>query len=283
VLVFREGRFALAEGGTIFLDEIGELPLDLQVKMLRVLEEGEFEPVGSSKPARVDVGVIAATNRDLHAMTRERTFHEDLYYRDNVFPIRLPSLRERGDDVAILAQSFAERLAKKMGRTLAPLAAEDSRACAATPSGPANVTVSNPLGTDAQPAGFVYTPAVIASPTVVPRGALLLRNYGAAGGGFQSDFLLDRAGLHPIPPLRDDPDRPELPHLRRCWGLSAGDSARDGGSEDDVDPDTRRPEPRRRPVLLPERSVRRGEPADRAHQPCDQHRHSVADRHEVCT
>lgn len=114
----REGRFALADGGTIFLDEIGELPLDLQVKRLRVLQEGEFEPVGSSRTKQVNVRVLAATNRDLAQAVREGTFRQDLYYRLNVFPIYLPPLRERGEDIARLASAFAERCAARMGRVL---------------------------------------------------------------------------------------------------------------------------------------------------------------------
>ena len=123
----REGRFALADKGTIFLDEIGELPLELQAKLLRVLQEGEFDPVGSSKTKKVDVRVLAATNRDLAAAVKGGMFREDLYYRLNVFPIRLPPLRERGDDVVRLASIFAQRFATKMGRTLAPLTASDAR------------------------------------------------------------------------------------------------------------------------------------------------------------
>ncbi|MEW5978292.1 MAG: sigma 54-interacting transcriptional regulator [Acidobacteriota bacterium] len=117
----RDGRFALADGGTLFLDEIGELPLELQGKLLRVLQEGEFEPVGGSKTLRVDVRVLAATNRDLERAVREGTFREDLYYRVSVFPLRLPSLRERGDDVVILAQTFLEKLSRGMGRPVEPL------------------------------------------------------------------------------------------------------------------------------------------------------------------
>ena len=123
----REGRFALAHQGTIFLDEIGELPLDLQAKLLRVLQEGEFDPVGSSTTRKVDVRVIAATNRDLAAGVKQGTFREDLYYRLNVFPVRLPPLRERGDDVACLASTFAQRFSSKMGRTIGPLTADDAR------------------------------------------------------------------------------------------------------------------------------------------------------------
>ncbi len=112
----REGRFAIADGGTIFLDEVGELPLELQPKLLRVVQEGEFEPVGSSDTRRVDVRIIAATNRDLKKEVREGRFREDLYYRLDVFPISLPPLRERGDDLLVLAQAFLDRFAQRSGR-----------------------------------------------------------------------------------------------------------------------------------------------------------------------
>lgn len=123
----RDGRFALADGGTIFLDEVGELPIDLQSKLLRVLQEGEFEPVGSAHTREVDVRVIAATNRDLRQCTEEGTFREDLYYRLNVFPLEIPPLRERGDDITLLAQAFAEKYGKEIGRPVQSLTPDDAR------------------------------------------------------------------------------------------------------------------------------------------------------------
>jgi PAS domain S-box-containing protein len=123
----REGRFALADKGTIFLDELGELPLDLQAKLLRVLQEGEFEPLGGTRTRKVDVRVVAATNRDLGEMVSAGTFREDLYYRLNVFPLRVPALRERGADVALLARSFVEHFARRMGRRIDPLHPDDIR------------------------------------------------------------------------------------------------------------------------------------------------------------
>jgi len=114
----REGRFSLANGGTIFLDEIGELPLELQAKLLRVLQEGEFEPLGSAKTVKVNVRVVAATNRDLKQMAAEGKFREDLYFRLNVFPIHIPALRERGRDVEQLATAFAQGFARRLGKRI---------------------------------------------------------------------------------------------------------------------------------------------------------------------
>lgn len=111
----RIGRFQLADKGTLFLDEIGEVPLDLQVKLLRVLQEGEFEPIGDDKSYKTDVRIIAATNKNLESSVREGTFREDLYYRLSVFPIDVPSLRERGEDIGLLASHFLELLAAKLG------------------------------------------------------------------------------------------------------------------------------------------------------------------------
>ena len=120
----REGRFALADGGTIFLDEIGELSTDLQAKLLRVLQEGEFEAVGSSRTRRVDVRVLAATNRRLEESVKEGKFRDDLFYRLNVFPIVVPPLRDRAEDIPLLASAFASRYAKEIGRAIEPPSAE---------------------------------------------------------------------------------------------------------------------------------------------------------------
>jgi len=115
----RIGRFELAAGGTIFLDEIGEIPLDVQVKLLRILQEREFERLGGTQTIKADVRIIAATNRDLLKAVREKTFREDLYYRLSVFPVALPPLRQRLDDIPMLAQFLVNKFAMRVGKRLA--------------------------------------------------------------------------------------------------------------------------------------------------------------------
>ena len=117
----KKGLFQVADRGTLFLDELGEMSLTLQAKLLRVLQEGEILPVGSTKPVKVDVRLVCATHRDLRAMVRAGQFREDLYYRVNVFPIALPPLRDRRGDVAALATFFLERYEKRFNKAVAGL------------------------------------------------------------------------------------------------------------------------------------------------------------------
>ncbi|MCA9577256.1 MAG: sigma 54-interacting transcriptional regulator [Polyangiales bacterium] len=129
----KKGLFELADHGTLFLDEVGEMPLALQAKLLRVLQEGEVRPVGSNTTRKVDVRIVAATNRTLEDEVREGRFREDLYYRLQVFPLRLPPLRERGDDILLLASHFLERYAREFGRASATFSQEASELLRAYP------------------------------------------------------------------------------------------------------------------------------------------------------
>lgn len=123
--VDRKGRFLLADKGTIFLDEIGEMPLELQPKLLRIIQEGEFDPVGSSETIKVDVRIIAATHRNLFEFSKEGKFREDLYYRLNVFPIEVPALRDRGDDICLIAEEMVQQFSKKLNKPIVSLTDND--------------------------------------------------------------------------------------------------------------------------------------------------------------
>ena len=123
----RVGRFELADGGTIFLDEIGEIPLDVQAKLLRVLQEKEFDRVGGKAPIKVDVRVIAATNRNLLQAVADKTFRDDLYYRLNVFPLTTPPLRERQEDIPLLVRFMIDKFAPRLGKPIEGIAAQSLR------------------------------------------------------------------------------------------------------------------------------------------------------------
>jgi transcriptional regulator with GAF, ATPase, and Fis domain len=120
----RRGRFELADGGTLFLDECGDLPMEVQIKLLRTLQEREFERVGGNETIKVDVRVVSATNRNLEKMIEDGDFREDLYYRLNVFPINLPPLRDRLDDLPVLLGHFITKFARQMGVAVSPVTAD---------------------------------------------------------------------------------------------------------------------------------------------------------------
>jgi len=193
----RKGRFELAHGGTLFLDEVGELPLELQPKLLRVLQEREFERVGGNEPVRVDVRVVAATNRDLAEMVKQGRFREDLFYRLNVFPLALPPLRERAEDVAPLARAFVQRFARRSGKRvdgISPAALERLQAH----HWPGNVRELE---------------------NVIERAVILSR-----GPELDVDVLPVLAGhlggsrpLAPVPPSRPDDGRPTLEQMTRSY------------------------------------------------------------------
>ncbi len=134
----RIGRFELADGGTLFLDEVGDIPLELQSKLLRVLQEQEFERLGSTRTQHVDVRLVAATNRNLEQMVPDKQFREDLYFRLNVFPIRIPPLRERAGDIPVLVRHYVEKYAQKMNKRIETIS-EETMAALCRHSWPGNI------------------------------------------------------------------------------------------------------------------------------------------------
>ena len=134
----RIGRFELADGGTLFLDEVGDIPLELQPKLLRVLQEQEFERLGSTRTQRVDVRMVAATNRNLEQMVGDKQFREDLYFRLNVFPVRIPPLRERAGDIPLLVRHYVDKYAQRMNKRIETIS-EEAMAALCRHSWPGNI------------------------------------------------------------------------------------------------------------------------------------------------
>ena len=182
------GRFALADRGTLFLDEIGDMPLELQPKLLRVLQEREFEAVGSTRTTRVDVRVVAATNQDLKQMVRDREFREDLYYRLNAFPIYLPPLRERKADIPELVEYFVQQFAASMDKTIETIP-EDTMRSLARHCWPGNIRE--------------------------------LQNYIARGVILSNDGIIEPAPLESCEPLEPEVSNPTLEEKVRREILAA--------------------------------------------------------------
>ncbi len=180
----RTGRFELADGGTLFLDEVSELPLDTQVKLLRVLQEHEFEPLGSSRTIQVNVRIIAASNRDLEKAVQEGRFRADLYYRLNVLPIVLPPLRQRRSDIPLLAAFFAERYARQFGKQISGIA-QDAMDLLSRYDWPGNIRELQ---------NVIERAVVLSRGPVLRLGADLLPAAGAAAtpGSEPAAFELDR-------------------------------------------------------------------------------------------
>ena len=197
------GRFELADGGSIFLDEVGDIPLELQPKLLRVLQEQEFERLGGGRTVRVNVRVIAATNRELPAMVAAREFRSDLYYRLNVFPIRVPPLRERVEDIPLLVRFFAQMYSRRLNRNIESIPTETMEALVRY-SWPGNVRELENL----------IERAVILSPSTVLRVPL--------------------AELHPVehaaPAAVATLEDMEREHIRQALRASHGQVAGPGGA-----------------------------------------------------
>ena len=237
----RLGRFELADRGTIFLDEVGELPLDAQVKLLRVLQEQEFERVGGGRPIRVDVRVIAATNRDLAVEVTEGRFRADLFYRLNVIPIRVPPLRERPGDVPLLVRHLLAQLQRKLAKPLRGVTPESLARLERYPW-PGNVReLQNVLERAAVLARgpVIDVPDPLRSPTSVPAG-------GAAGGDLPTLEEAERAHVREA--------------LRRTGGVIHG--PRGAAALLDVKPTTLRSRMERLGILEVRRPRRRDADAD---------------------
>jgi transcriptional regulator with GAF, ATPase, and Fis domain len=192
----RRGRFELADGGTLFLDEVGDLPMEVQIKLLRTLQERELERVGGNETIKVDVRVVSATNRNLEKMIEEDEFREDLYYRLNVFPINLPPLRDRLDDLPVLVTHFISKFARQMGigpagatpeamsklreynwpgnvRELENIVERAMILAKGSPLGTAHLDFGRRAGTSLAPSQSGGVPAIAASPSLVEDGKSL--------------------------------------------------------------------------------------------------------------
>ena len=200
----RIGKFELANGGTLFLDEVGELPADVQVKLLRVLQEQEFERVGGTTTQKVDVRVIAATNRDLEAEVAAGRFRADLYYRLNVFPIRLPALRERTGDIQLLVRHFLAQFQRKMAKPLKEVTPE-TMALLEAHSWPGNIReLQNVL----ERACVLATDSVVSIEPPIDRATpSTVRVFGLSSGDRETVVTLDEN---------------ERAHIRRAMKVTGG-------------------------------------------------------------
>jgi transcriptional regulator with PAS, ATPase and Fis domain len=191
----RDGRFKLADGGTLFLDEIGDMPLSLQAKLLRALQEQEIEPLGSTRMFKVDVRVVAATSRDLKAMVADGTFREDLFYRLNVLPIRLPPLRERLSDLEALADSLLDNIASRSGMPLREL----------TPTGLAALT-GHPWPGNVRELRNVLEQAAM----LTDHAQLTASDFAALNAGDQQAGVIAPAPARPLPQLIAELERSSI-------------------------------------------------------------------------
>jgi formate hydrogenlyase transcriptional activator len=208
----RIGRFELADKGTLFMDEVGELPLETQVKLLRVLQEQEFERVGSTKPIKVDVRLVAATNRDVEREVAEGRFRADLFYRLNVFPIRIPPLRERADDIPLLVDYFLAQFQRKLGKSLKGLTPESMQQLQRYPW-PGNIRELQ---------NVLERACVVSSGPVVSLGETLRMS----GSAIPVD--MSAPPLPPLLPLEDS----ERAHIRRALDTCGGQiHGADGAAE----------------------------------------------------